>query len=105
MTVTFGIPSEEHVTITAGIPLSSTGRISSGRRVIGASCLRRRQDARTGAGARCLHIDLRNLELDGECWLRDECSDDAFWQHGEYRSHAFQEALANTVDDDDVFAL
>src|SRR5215203_1695579 len=104
MTVTFGIPSEEHVTITAGIPLSSTGRISSGRCVIRASRLRRRHDARTGAWARCLHIDLANLELDGECWLRDECSRDALGQHGEYRPHTLHEALTNAVDDGEVFA-
>src|SRR4026207_1845389 len=105
MTVTFGIPSEEHVTMTAGIPRASTGRISSGRRVIDASRLRRRHDASTGAGTRCLHIDLRNLELDGKCWLRGECSRDAFGQHGEYRSHVFYEALTNAVDDGEVFVV
>src|SRR6186713_1358714 len=105
MTVTFGIPSEEHVTMTAGIPLSSTGRISSGRRVIRPSRLRRRHDARTGARARCLHIDLEHLELDGEYWLRDECSRDAFGQRGEYRPHTFHETLTNAVDDGAVFAL
>src|SRR6185295_10718114 len=105
MTVTFGIPSEEHVTMTAGIPLSSTGRISLGRRVIGASRFRRRHDARTGAGAGCLHINRGHLELDGECRLRDEGSYDAFGHHGEHRSHALHEALTNAIDDVDVVAL
>jgi len=37
MTVVFGFPSAEHVTITLGVPFSSTGRISDGSRVNGIS--------------------------------------------------------------------
>ena len=67
MTVTFGIPSAEHVTITAGTPLSSTGRISAGSLVMRRVQLSAGGDQPgPGAGAGSLQVDLTHVEFDGQ---------------------------------------
>src|SRR5678815_2302869 len=70
MTVVFGFPSAEHVTITLGVPFSSTGRISDGSRVNGISGLDRWHKARSRTGAGRLQKDLEDLEFDDDCWRR-----------------------------------
>src|SRR5262245_39641314 len=65
MTVVFGFPSAEQVTITAGVPFSRTGRISDGRRVIGISSLDRWDEARPRTWSGRLQINLDHLEVDG----------------------------------------
>src|SRR5262245_39399685 len=91
--------------MTAGIPFSSTGRISSGSRVIGASRPRRRHEPRTGARAGCLQIDLEHLELDRKSRQRDECPRHACGQGWVHRSYALDETITNAVHDVEVFAL
>ena len=91
--------------MTAGIPLSSTGRISSGRRVIGTSRLRRRHDARTGAGTRRLHVDLSTSNSTASAGFEMNAPTMPSGNTGYDRSHALHEALTNAVDDGDVFAL
>ena len=72
MTVVFGTPSAEHVTMTAGTPLSKTGRISAGSRAVPISGLRRRYQPGARARTGRLQIDLEHLELDGRVRLQDE---------------------------------
>ena len=99
MTVVFGFPSAEHVTITAGVPLSSTGRISGGRRVMRISALHRRNEASPRAGSGRLQIDFEHLELDGQRRLRDKCVQDIFGRVREDRPEAPHKAPANAIDD------
>ena len=105
MTVTFGTPSAEHVTMTAGMPFSSTGRISAGRR-------RHRQVSappaepaarrhRTGR----LQKDLAHLELHGHGRRLDGGLQQIFRRIGEDVTEAFQEPVPNAVGDLDVLAL
>src|SRR5688500_14606653 len=99
MTVVFGVPSAEHVTITAGVPLSSTDRISGGRRVMRISALHGRDEAGSRAGSRRLQVDLEHLELDGQRWVRDECAQNVFGDFGVDRPKTPHKTLANAIDD------
>src|SRR5262245_9386014 len=105
MTVVLGLPSAEHVTITPGVPLSSTGRISDGRRVIGISSFHRRNETRPRTGARRLQIDLDDLELDRQRWRRDKRLQEMFGRIGVHRPETFHEAPADAVHDLGVAVL
>src|SRR5262245_43948270 len=78
MTVTFGTPSAEQVTMIAGTPLSNTGRISSGSRVVViviaiSRFWRRNSGARARSGR--LEKHFLDLDLDGNAGARDGCTE------------------------------
>src|SRR5688572_14548984 len=99
MTVVFGFPSAEHVTITAGVPFSSTGRISGGRRVMPISALDGRDEAGSRAGSGRLQVDLEHLELDGQRRVRDKCAQNAFGDLGVHRPKAPHKTPTNAIHD------
>src|SRR5262245_22841119 len=70
MTVAFGFPSAEHVTIAEGVPFSSTGRISDGSRISGISSLHRRDQTRTCPRSWRLQEYLEDLDVNGQRWSR-----------------------------------
>src|SRR5262245_46136298 len=101
MTVVFGFPSAEHVTITAGVPLSSTGRISGGRRVIlmAVSSLGGGREAAPRPWSGCLQIHLEDLELDGQRRWRHKRVQDVVRCAGIHRFECFDEAPSSTLGD------
>src|SRR5688500_2520198 len=107
MTVTFGTPSAEQVTITAGIPLSSTGRISAGSRVscIGLRILDGRHQPRSSARSRRLQVYLEPLECDGQARLVDVRLEHPFRRFGEDGTNGFYETLPNAADVLDILGL
>src|SRR6185436_6576410 len=105
MTVVFGFPSAEHVTITAGVPFSSTGRNSDGRRVIGISWLHRWDEARPRTWARRLQINLEDLEIDGQGRRRHKCLQQVFRRLREHGLHALCPTTAEAIRDVEVAAL
>src|SRR4030095_3384718 len=105
MTVVFGFPSAEHVTITPGVPFSSTGRISGGRRVIGFSSVHRWEEARSGAWSRRLQVDFEHLEVDRQRGRRDERVQHGFRGVGIHRPEALHKSPADAIRDLDVTVL
>src|SRR5215510_354463 len=88
MTVVFGVPSAEQVTITPGVPLSSTGRISDGRRVITISFLHRWNEAGPCPWSWRLQIYLAHLEFDSQRRGRHKRAENVFGGVGQQRPHA-----------------
>src|SRR6476659_10185579 len=105
MTVVFGFPSAEHVTITAGVPFSSTGRISGGRRVIGISSLHRWDEAGPRTWTRRLQIYLEHLEIDSQRWPRHECLQHVFRCIRVYGPEALDPAPAKAIRDVEITVL
>src|SRR5215510_9313850 len=97
MTVVFGVPSAEHVTITAGVPLSRTGRISGGSRVIGFSSIHRWDQAGSGTWSRRLQKYLEHLEVDSQRWRRHKSLQDIFGSVRVHRPEALDETLAGAL--------
>jgi hypothetical protein len=100
----FGFPSAEHVTIAAGVPFSSTGRISGGRRVIGISPLHRWDEASPRTWSGSLQVDFEDLELDGQRRRRHKRVKSVFGLV-RHRPDGLYKAPANAVCDFDVSVL
>src|SRR4029453_14541755 len=79
-------------------PLSSTGRISDGRRLIGISALHRGNKTRSRTWSRRLQIYFEHLELDGDRWRRHKRPQSVFRLVG-HRPEALYKTPANAIGD------
>src|SRR5512134_3066671 len=104
MMVVFGFPSAEHVTMMAGTPLSSTGRISGGRRVRRNSLLHGRNETRSRARSGRLQVNLADLELDGQRRRLHERVQHVLGGAWKDRPDAPHETSPDAIDDVDVVA-
>src|SRR5687768_14999900 len=105
MTVAFGTPAAEHVTITAGVPLSMTGLMSSGNRVTCTSGLHLRNQPRARPGTWCLHVNLLHLEFNGNRRRENERLQHADRRLGPQGMEALHEAFPDSRDGREIVGL
>src|SRR5262245_20562971 len=98
MSVAFGTPSAEQVPITAGMPLSRTGRISGGSSTA-ISRLRLGEKSLPGPGTWGLQEDFLDLELDGELGVGEQARQHVLGFGAEEVPRPTQPALADALRD------